>query len=171
MVYPNEGDGENKICEQARIQKSPVSEAQLPIVIVDDSADERFLLSHELKILFGDVPLKVFANGKELLSYLDSANISSQEKHIPLLPRLILMDLHMPKMSGIEVLKKMDGQEKYADIPVFMLSASQDGEEIDTAYQLGASAFLGKPLSRIELLTAIGQEYKSKSAFAEAWKK
>jgi CheY-like chemotaxis protein len=117
-----------------------------PIVVIDDDDDDQFLIGREVKFLFGDSPLRVFKNGAEFMEYLESTEYRADEA--VLRPRMVLLDLHMPEMNGFKTLSMFRAQAKYKDIPVIVVSNTQDSEEMSAAYERGATAVLPKPSSR-----------------------
>jgi two-component system response regulator len=117
-----------------------------PIVIVEDDDDDRMLIGRELKFLFGNSPIRVFRNGQEFMDYLratGAAQDSAEKK-----PRMILLDLHMPRLNGFSTLSMIRASDKYKNVPVIVISGTQDSEELAEAYERGATACLPKPASR-----------------------
>jgi len=119
-----------------------------PIVIVDDDTDDQLLLWREVKFLFGDFPVKTFTNGRDFMEYLDKETKLEAEEFKKQKPRLILLDLHMPKMDGFKTLEKLRASAAVADIPVVVVSSTRSDDEITAARSRGAHAFLSKPFSR-----------------------
>ncbi|MCH7662406.1 MAG: response regulator [Chloroflexi bacterium] len=70
-------------------------------------------------------------------------------------PELILLDINMPQVSGIDLLEYIRTKLKLADLPIIMLSAEFTDVQVDQAYELGADAYIFKPVSIEELQTAI----------------
>ncbi len=119
-----------------------------PIVIVEDNVDDQFLLRREIEFLFGDAPVIVFRNGTGLLRYLYRYRSEGDEKK----PWLILLDLNMPEMNGINTLKALKKEPALADIAIVIISGVLDDEEIHACSQHGATAFLPKPCTRKKLM-------------------
>lgn len=116
-----------------------------PILIVEDDDDDQLLLWREVKFLFGDVPVQTFNNGIDLLDYLKK---KAEESETAKLPRLILLDLYMPKMDGFKTLDRLAADPATAGIPVVVISGTRSDDEMEKARQHGAHAFLSKPFSR-----------------------
>jgi CheY-like chemotaxis protein len=80
------------------------------------------------------------------------------ERLTVLTPDLILLDLMMPDMSGLEVCEKIKSNPQYQDIPVIFLTASNEEHHLIQAYSLGASDFVTKPFKKPELLTRVATQ-------------
>ncbi len=110
------------------------------VVIEDNPCDaELTLRALKRKGLAGKV--KVFADGVEALDFLLLATDVPAE-----FPKVIFLDLKLPKMSGLEVLRRLKGHERTRLIPVVMLTSSQEESDILESYRLGANSYLVKPV-------------------------
>ena len=109
------------------------------ILLVEDDELDVISVQRSLKKLDLDYTLHTAYNGKEALSIL-SAN------HYSVLPDVILLDLNMPKMNGIEFLQQIRSNEKLKDIQVFVMTTSADSSERSAAETLGISGYIIKPL-------------------------
>jgi CheY-like chemotaxis protein len=111
------------------------------ILMVDDDPEELVLIEEALL----DVGKKVHyeENGVEALRYLD---------HCHQLPSLIILDLNMPKLNGIETLAHLKANDKYKDITVVIYSTSVNSKEKDNCIKLGAHSYVVKPLSYAETI-------------------
>jgi len=120
-------------------------ENQETILIVDDFKANLKLLTY---ILGADGYQISFAlSGKEALEKLIVAS--------PDLPDLILLDLMMPDMNGIEVCQVIKSNPDYQDIPIIFLTASQEEHYLIEAFELGASDYVTKPFRQPELLMRV----------------
>jgi two-component system, response regulator len=81
----------------------------------------------------------VARDGVEATEYLYSPERSAED-----MPRLVLLDLNMPRLDGFEVLKKMRADERTRFVPAVMLTSSDHPEDVPTAYELGANGYLDK---------------------------
>ena len=124
------------------------------ILLVDDSENDLMLM----KIAFEDAgfsnPLQTVENGEQAIAYLKGENPYADRSMYPL-PNVILLDLNMPKKSGFEVLAWIRTQPGLKRIPIVILTASVRMEDVEQAYDLGASSFLVKPASMHELIAMI----------------
>lgn len=71
------------------------------------------------------------------------------------LPQLILLDINLPDMSGIELLKNIKKEDKFKDIPVVILTGSNEDKDIQKSYDLGAKSYLVKPISNEAFLLVL----------------
>jgi CheY-like chemotaxis protein len=110
------------------------------ILLVED--DELDVISFErtLKKLHIEYDLYIAHNGKEALNLLNDDNK-------PIAPDVILLDLNMPKMNGIEFLKTIRAEKKFQDLKVFIMTTSSEFSDRATAEKLGISGYIIKPLS------------------------
>ncbi|MFO8064238.1 MAG: EAL domain-containing protein [Spirochaetota bacterium] len=112
------------------------------VLVADDNRVNR----HSIQAILKDSPFTVAeaANGLEALEY-------ARKHH----PDLILMDLMMPEMDGLEVTRRLKSDEETARIPILMLTALDDTEDRISAFNAGATGFLNKPFDRLELLAHV----------------
>lgn len=123
------------------------------ILFADDDADDRFFLVQAFKELGIDDRLKIVEDGQEVIDYLDAAGGPGADgPH----PALAILDLSMPRKSGFDALQWIRGSERWAGLPVIILSASAQPQDVKRAYRLGASAYVMKPSSPAELIELAG---------------
>jgi len=118
----------------------------MKILVVDDEANIRNLLSYNLKLDGHQVILA--ENGVEALKKI-------KEK-----PDLVLLDVMMPEMDGLETCSKLKGNPDTRHIPVFMLTAKSQMADIEEAFRLGADDYLTKPFDPIDLNNRILKKLK-----------
>jgi CheY-like chemotaxis protein len=95
----------------------------------------------------------IVRDGEEALNYLlDRKNIEPRD---PRNPSVILLDLKLPKISGLEVLKQIRANENLKMIPVVILTSSAEEPDMKEAYKLGANAYVVKPVNFNEFITAV----------------
>lgn len=113
-----------------------------PILIVDDSVSMRQLVSFALK----DAGYEIIAaaDGKEALSKLDGTKIS-----------MIITDLNMPEMDGIELIRQLRGIPGYKYIPIVMLTTESQEAKKQEGKQAGASGWIVKPFTPNQLIEVI----------------
>ena len=112
------------------------------VLIVDDNAANAELLEAYLK----DSPwrVEIACSGGDALEKVESFG-----------PDLILLDIMMPDMSGYEVCSRLKGDSETADIPIIMVTALTELEDVEKAVEAGTDDFLSKPVNRMELVTRV----------------
>ena len=113
-------------------------------LLVEDSEDDIALLKRAFAKARILNPLLVVNNGVDAMAYLEGSGRYRDRKEFPL-PRIILLDIKLPGISGLEVLRWIREQPSLKAIRVIMLSSSDLVRDVNTAYQLGANSFLMKP--------------------------
>ena len=114
--------------------------------LVDDDPDDQYLVKKIVASLREDIELRCLDSGADFLSCLDlSAEI----------PDLVLLDLNMPIMGGLDVLDTLRAQKKLNVIPTVVFSTSQSEHDINEAYSKGARSFLSKSGNFAELAQQI----------------
>ncbi len=121
------------------------------IFIVDDQMYIRKML--QMVLQENGYVTREFASGNEFISYIQTMN--EEEK-----PMVILLDIMMPEISGFEILQKLSSDEKLKDIPVIIISARNQKEDVLQALKLGAKDYMVKP-PNIELLLKKIKNYES----------
>jgi len=116
------------------------------ILLVDDNADDVELALHTFKQSRVANRIQVAANGQEALDYL-FAEGGQADRPAVARPHLILLDLYLPKVSGLEVLRRIKGHAYTRDIPVVILTNSQAFNDFEECRRLGAETHLVKPLN------------------------
>jgi len=91
--------------------------------------------------------------GFEVVEARDGAAVLTRLAYAP--PALVLMDLHMPVMDGLEALRRLKSVESWAEVPVLFLTASGQTEDMVTARRLGARGYLVKPIRPAGLLARV----------------
>ena len=125
-----------------------------PILLVEDDPDDVALIERAFRRANLANPVKVARDGEEAVEYLSGAGPHADRTSSPL-PVLILLDLKVPRRTGHEVLEWMQAQAGLRRIPVAVLTSSQERRDVDKAYDLGANAYLVKPVDFQELLRMV----------------
>ena len=125
---------------------------QQTILMVDDSEDDLLLLREGFLQAGCKHALQEVRNGEVAIEYLKGEGPFSDRDKYPL-PVVMLLDLNMPKKNGFEVLAWARAQPKLKRLAIFILSASMREEDVERAYDLGATSFLVKPGSLDTLAT------------------
>ncbi len=97
----------------------------------------------------------VTRDGAEALDYLHARGAYASRE--PGLPAVLLLDIKMPKLTGLEVLKEMKSDPVLKNIPVVMLTSSREEPDLEAAYSLGANAYVVKPVDFGQFVEAVKQ--------------
>jgi two-component system, response regulator len=125
----------------------------LRVLLVEDDEDHVFLIRRALADLAGvAVAVEVAADGEQALERLARARFEAGG-----LPQLVLLDLKMPRMGGLEVLGHLRADEITRDLPVVVLTSSEHREDREEALRLGATWFVCKPTDGRRLRSEIQQ--------------
>ena len=111
------------------------------ILIVDDDPADAEIIQELLEECATVVEIHVVHDGIDALEYLHSCTHVSASG----LPDLILLDLNMPRKDGREVLQEIRATEQLLHLPVIILTTSQEEDEIEQAYRLGATCYVSQP--------------------------
>ncbi len=122
-----------------------------PILLVEDDASQALLIERVLAKAGLINPVRAFSDGQEALLYLGNEESHSAAQ----IPALVLLDLHLPGKSGLEILEWLRQHQAFRNLPVIMLSGSTESEDIDRAFQLGADSYLVKPVAFDALVDAV----------------
>ena len=127
---------------------------EIEILLVEDSASDAEMTIRALKKSGLANRLLHLKNGAEALDFLFSKGEYAGSP-IENIPKVILLDLKMPKVNGIEVLMKIKADERTRKIPVVMLTSSQEDPDIKQCYDLGVNSYVVKPVEFGEFHKAI----------------
>ncbi len=116
------------------------------ILLVEDNLDDIELTKVALKKGKITNPITTISDGEEALTYLKKMSLSKNITENDL-PGLILLDINLPKVSGIEILKFIKSTEKIKRIPVVILTTSKRDEDIVASYDLGVNSYIEKPVA------------------------
>jgi CheY-like chemotaxis protein len=122
----------------------PGMDTMLPILIAEDNEDDIQLVHLALKKSGLTNPVHVCRDGAEVIDYLQGNKPYADRQQYPF-PRLLILDLKMPKLNGLEVLRWVRDHPYCAVIPTIILSTSVLKSDIQEAYELGANAYISKP--------------------------
>jgi CheY-like chemotaxis protein len=123
------------------------------ILLVDDNENDLELTQHALAQYKLANEIVTLRDGAEALDFLHRRGpFSSRTNGDPI---VVLLDIKMPKVDGIEVLRIMKGDPALQPIPVVMLTSSRQGPDVDECYRLGANAYVVKPVDFQQFSDAI----------------
>ncbi len=123
----------------------------LRILLVEDNPHDIEIARRAFSKSNADLTLVVVSYGQDALDYLNHQG-KFHPPDISPRPSLILLDLNLPRMNGLEVLKKIKNTPHLQSIPVIILTASERNEDIAPSYALGANTYIQKPIKFSDFL-------------------
>jgi CheY-like chemotaxis protein len=126
------------------------------ILLVEDNPRDEALTLRALKKsnIVNDV--EVARNGVEALNYFFCEATASDDSSKPM-PQLVLLDLKLPKVDGLEVLRRLRADERTRRLPVVIFTSSSEEEDVIESYSLGANSYVRKPVEFGQFLEATKQ--------------
>jgi CheY-like chemotaxis protein len=140
---------------QERGMNSKLSELPVEIVMIEDDEGHARLIEKNIRRAGVNNPIKPFTSGTEAVNYLfgaDGSGLVNKGK-----PLLILLDLNLPDMTGVEILGRVKTNEHLKRIPVVVLTTTDDAVEIQRCYDLGCNVYITKPVNYENFAHAIRQ--------------
>ncbi len=133
-----------------------VSLEDVEILLVEDNPNDVELTLRALQKQ--NLASKVFVvrDGAEALEFIFATGAFGQRR-IDNLPKVILLDLKLPKVDGIEVLKRVKGDERTKHTPVVMLTSSQEDRDVLETYNLGVNSYIVKPVDFSNFVHAVSE--------------
>ena len=122
-----------------------MTERQIEILLVEDNADDVELTLHALRKENLANNIHVARDGEEALEFL-FCNGAHNNRTFEKPPRLVLLDLKLPKVNGMEVLKQLKSDPRTRTIPVVILTSSKEERDLIQSYGLGVNSYIQKPV-------------------------
>jgi len=124
------------------------------ILLAEDREDDILLIRQAFARAHIPNPLFVVKDGEEALEYLlgEGAGLASRA-----LPNVVLLDLNLPKIDGLEVLQRLRADQRTRRLPVVVLTSSNEESDILSSYDLGANSFVRKPVDFAQFAVAAQQ--------------
>ena len=126
------------------------------ILVADDDQNDVFFLRRAFQKSGVSHAVIHVSDGQEAIDYLQGEANYRDRARFPV-PALVLLDLKMPKVDGLEVLRQVKGDETLKVIPVVMLTSSREETDLVKSYRLGANAYVVKPVGFEQFADAIRQ--------------
>jgi len=120
------------------------------ILVAEDSQDDRYFLKRAFLKAGINAPIGFVEDGVSAIEYLGGKGRFRDRYDFPL-PHLMIMDLKMPLLDGFGVLKWLRAQPGLCQLPVLVLSSSQEPNDVDLAHELGANGYTVKPSNPAEM--------------------
>jgi len=126
------------------------------ILLVEDNADDEELTIRTLQKNHLKNKIVVVRDGVEALDYLYGTG-EYKDRDLSISPVLIMLDIKLPKLNGLEVLKKIKADPRTKFIPVVVLTSSDEEKDLVESYQLGANSYVRKPVDFAEFQNSVRQ--------------
>jgi len=119
------------------------------VLIVDDDEGHAILIRENLEAAGLTTRIEHFRDGQVLLDFFAARPLGAHDSY------LVLLDIRMPKIDGIEVLRRLKADPQLSKLPVIMLTTTDDTREIERCYALGCSVYIQKPVDYDRFAEAI----------------
>lgn len=126
------------------------------ILLVEDNSNDEFLTLRALKKYNVANDVVVTRDGAEALDYLWGTG-SYAGRNVSELPVVMLLDLKLPKIDGLEVLRRVRADERTKLLPVVVLTSSNEDRDVISSYKLGTNSYVQKPVDFSAFVDAVGQ--------------
>lgn len=126
------------------------------ILLVEDNPDDEALTLRALKKNNISNPVVVARDGAEALDWMFGTG-GHQGRDTSKLPAVVLLDLKLPKIDGLEVLRRMREDERFRLAPVVILTSSREEQDLIAGYRLGANSYIRKPVDFGQFMEAVRQ--------------
>jgi len=123
------------------------------LLLVEDNPDDVELILRAFRRVHLANPVQVARDGAEALEILFGPEVASRSP----LPRVLFLDLKLPKVSGLEVLARVRQEERTRQLPIVVLTSSREEPDIRRAYELGANSYIVKPVEFEKFVAAVGE--------------
>jgi two-component system response regulator len=121
------------------------------VLLVEDNPDDVELTLRALKRAHLLNPVRVVRDGAEAIELLFGSGARESR------PRVVLLDLKLPRVSGLEVLERIRREESTRTLPVVVLTSSREEPDIRRAYELGVNSYIVKPVEFEKFVAAVGE--------------
>ena len=128
---------------------------EVVILIVEDDDGHARLIEKNLRRASIKNEMLRFADGQQILDFLFRRGEGRQRKDFA--PYLLLLDIRIPKIDGVEVLRQIKQDEELRKMPVIMLTTTDDPREVDACHRLGCSHYIVKPVEYEKFSAVLGQ--------------
>lgn len=135
--------------------ESNVTQKNVLLLVEDNPDDEELtLLAFEQSQIANEVV--VVRDGVEALDYLFGTGLYA-ERDMSIMPALILLDLQLPRINGLEVLQRMRADNRTKLLPVAIMTTSNEEQDLINSYSLGCNSYIRKPIDYDQFVTAVQQ--------------
>lgn len=134
----------------------PLMKRDETILLVEDNPDDELLTRRAFRKSNVCNEVVVARDGAEALDYLFATG-AYQGRNPAAMPQVILLDLDLPKVDGLEVLRRIRSDERTKRLPTVILTSSEDQRDLVEGYGLGANGYVRKPLDLVQIRAAVQQ--------------
>ena len=118
----------------------------MTILVAEDDEEDRLLIQQAIQASPTSISVHFVENGEQALDFLlNKGKYIDQVKYAR--PGILLLDLNMPRMDGRELIEVLKNNPSFVNLPLVVLSTSNDNKDIEETYHLGANSFITKPSS------------------------
>ncbi len=126
------------------------------ILLVEDNSDDAELTLRALRRHNIKNEVSVVRDGEEALDYLFATGTYSN-RDTTIMPAVVILDLKLPKVDGLEVLQRMRADERTKLVPVVILTSSNEEQDMVNSYKFGANSYVRKPVDFTQFVEAVRQ--------------
>ena len=120
------------------------------IVLVEDSDEDAELTMRALKRQKLANNVRRLSDGQQAIDYFFPSGTEAEE-----LPRVVLLDLKLPMVNGLEILRRLKAEERTHNVPVVILTSSKEDRDLEEAYRLGVNSYIVKPVEFDKFMSAV----------------
>jgi CheY-like chemotaxis protein len=145
-------------------------EEQIDILLVEDDPNDAEITRRAIRAHHPTCRILVIEDGQEALDFLFGEGRYA-DRNLAVAPKVILLDLKLPKVDGHEVLRRLKRAQDTRLIPVVMLTSSGERRDVEESYRLGVNSYIVKPIDLEELIEAmriVGEYWLSQNQLAWA---
>lgn len=125
------------------------------ILLVEDDRDDVELAMHALKLDRATRSIHVARDGVEALDFLFRENSTTGAVQDVNIPKVVLLDMKLPRVDGLEVLRRIKADDRTSAIPVVMMSSSREERDVAESYRLGVNSYIVKPVDFDQFTEAV----------------
>jgi two-component system response regulator len=128
---------------------------EVDVLLVEDNPDDAEFTLRALRKANVALRVALAEDGVQALEFIFGTGAQAQRAGAPL-PRVVLLDLKLPKVDGLEVLRRIKGDPRTRALPTVMLTSSRERRDIQACYLAGANSYIVKPVEYAELIAKLG---------------